>query len=586
MKKLIFLFVALISSASLFAQDFAPRYELVKLDKGVNTHYHEAAPIISQDGKKLYFFVHNHPENTFGKEGSDDIWMSSLDETGEWGPAKHLGSPYNIHHSNQVFSALPDGSLFIKGGRSKDSKGFSLITGNTIKELEVPGFKDMNKGKFYGASLSSDGRHMIIFFGTIPGSARSGLYVSNLEGNGNWTTPKKISISEKDDDFGPYISFDDKTLYFASDRNVPGKKGKADIYKATRLDDTWQNWSTPVNMGSPINTAADEFYFCIDKEGHVFNSRANSTLDGGNLDIFKLIPRDIKIIITGTVYNEKNQQPIQANVVVTAGQGQPVNLKSSVSGKFETRIPEVTAYTLQASQSGYLPKDLALTLPAGLGNDTTVVVDIYLTPIAKKLMLAGTVYDSKTNQPIQAKVNAVLRNDKKVDFKIPAPGGKYEQEIKALGTYRLIASAEGYLNATDSAEVVDEETTPVIKDLYLQPIEVGLTVRLKNIYFDFDKTTLKSESFVELNKVVEFLKNNPTVEIEISGHTDSKGSDDYNLNLSQGRSQSVVDYIVSQGIDAFRLTAHGYGEGKPIDTNDTEDGRANNRRVEFTVVKK
>jgi outer membrane protein OmpA-like peptidoglycan-associated protein len=82
------------------------------------------------------------------------------------------------------------------------------------------------------------------------------------------------------------------------------------------------------------------------------------------------------------------------------------------------------------------------------------------------------------------------------------------------------------------------------------------------------------------------LKQNPKVEIEISGHTDSKGSDDYNLNLSQGRSQSVVDYIVSQGIDSSRLTAHGYGEGKPIDTNDTDEGRANNRRVEFTVVKK
>lgn len=586
MKKIAFLFVALISSISLFSQDFAPRYELMKLNKGINTHYHEAAPIISQDGKKLYFFVHNHPENTFGKEGSDDIWMSTLGDNEQWEPAKHLTAPYNIHHSNQVFSALPDGSLFIKGGRGKDSKGFSLINGNSIKELDVPGFKELNKGKFYGASLSSDGKHMIIFFGSIPGGPRSSLYVSNLEASGNWTTPKKINISVRDDDFGPFISFDDKTLYFASDRNAPGRRGKADIYKATRLDDTWQNWSTPENMGSPINTAADEFYFCIDREGHVFNSRANSTLDGGNLDIFKLIPRDIKILITGTVYNEKNQQPIQANVVLTAGQSQPVNLKSSVAGKFESRIPEVTTYTINASQAGYLPKDLALTLPAGLGNDTTVVVDIYLTPVAKKLMLAGTVYDSKTNQPINAKVHAALKNDKRIEFKITATAGKYEQEIKLLGTYRLTASAEGYLNATDSSEVVDEETTPIIKDLYLQPIEVGLTVRLKNIYFDFDKTTLKSESFVELNKVVDFLKSNPSVEIEISGHTDSKGGDDYNLNLSQGRSQSVVDYIVSQGIDAFRLTAHGYGEGKPIDTNDTESGRANNRRVEFTVVKK
>ncbi|MDZ7647224.1 MAG: OmpA family protein [Cytophagales bacterium] len=138
---------------------------------------------------------------------------------------------------------------------------------------------------------------------------------------------------------------------------------------------------------------------------------------------------------------------------------------------------------------------------------------------------------------------------------------------------------------SDSVEVVSEEITPVVKNIYLTPIEVGLTVRLKNIYFDFDKTTLKSESFVELDKVVDFLKRNSSVSIEISGHTDSKGSDSYNENLSQGRSQAVVDYLISQGIDSSRLEAHGYGESKPIDSNDTEAGRANNRRVEFTVLK-
>jgi outer membrane protein OmpA-like peptidoglycan-associated protein len=165
-------------------------------------------------------------------------------------------------------------------------------------------------------------------------------------------------------------------------------------------------------------------------------------------------------------------------------------------------------------------------------------------------------------------------------------GGKYEHVVPKLGWYLITANAEGYLNATDSASLDDAENSPVTKDIYLQPIEVGVTVRLKNIYFAFDKTELKKESFVELNKVVDFLKQNASVEIEISGHTDSKGSDDYNLNLSQGRSQSVVNYLVSQGIEESRLTAHGYGESKPIDTNDSDEGQANNRRVEFTVLKK
>jgi outer membrane protein OmpA-like peptidoglycan-associated protein len=208
--------------------------------------------------------------------------------------------------------------------------------------------------------------------------------------------------------------------------------------------------------------------------------------------------------------------------------------------------------------------------------------------VAKKLMIMGNVYDAKTEKLVlNATVDLVSKGDKRVSIgKASAQDGKYEKEIQRLGWYVLTASAPGYLNGSDSVIVRSAEVTPVMKDIYLQPIEVGTTVRLKNIYFDFDKTTLKKESFTELNKVVDFLKQNGTVEIEIAGHTDNKGADDYNENLSQGRSQAVVDYLISQGIDSARLSAHGYGESKPIDTNDTDAGRANNRRVEFTIVKK
>ncbi len=198
----------------------------------------------------------------------------------------------------------------------------------------------------------------------------------------------------------------------------------------------------------------------------------------------------------------------------------------------------------------------------------------------------GDVYNKKTEQLMTANLNITVKEDRKIKMNLSADGGKYEKEVSKLGWYIITASAEGFLNSTDSVWINSADVTPVIKDMYLQPIEVGITVRLKNVYFDFDKTSLKSESFVELDKVVDFLKRNPTVEIEIAGHTDFKGTDDYNFNLSQGRCQSVVDYIVSQGIDSYRLTPHGYGESKPIDTNETDAGRANNRRVEFTVVKK
>lgn len=570
---------------SVYAQQFSARYELVKMDKNVNTFRHEAAPVISPDGNTLYFFVQNHPENTMGKDDTQDIWVSKKDEAGNWSLAQHLGSPFNIHRSNQVFTVFPDGSLFIKGGRSKGEKGFSIVNGNALRELDVKEFRAMNKGRFYGASMSADGKHILMYFSEVENSANSDLYASHQQPDGTFSRPVKMKLSTSTDDVGPFIGPDQQTLYFASARQAPGRQGGVDIYKTTRLDDTWMNWSEPVNMGKPINTSALDYYFTIDNAGNVFTSRANKALDGAQLDLYALVPKTFKIDLVGTVYDEKSMQPVQAVVEVKVKDKDPIRIQTPVTGKFETKMPEVLEYAVSANSEGFLPKSETFKLPL-LTADTVIHVEILLRPVAKKLLLTGNVFDKKTEKLIPAKLDVTHKGDRKINLKIQAEAGRYEKEIPKLGWYMITASSEGYLNATDSIEADDEGLSPFSRDIYLQLIEVGVTVRLKNIYFDFDKTTLKKESFTELNKVVDFLKQNASVEIEIAGHTDSKGSDDYNINLSQGRSQSVVDYIVSQGIESFRLTAHGYGEGKPIDTNDSEAGRANNRRVEFTVLKK
>jgi OmpA-OmpF porin, OOP family len=570
---------------TVLGQQFSSRYELVKMDKNVNTFRHEAAPVVSPDGNMLYFFVQDHPENTMGKEDTQDIWMSKKDEMGVWMPAQHLRSPFNIHRSNQVFTVFNDGTLFIKGGSSKGEKGFSLVTGNSIRELDVKDFKGMNKGRFYGASMSADRKHIIIYFSEKENSEFSDLYASHQQPDGSFSRPTKMTLSTTTDDVGPFISPDQTALYFASARQAPGRQGGVDIYKSIRKDDTWSNWGEPVNMGKPINTSALDFYFTIDNAGNVFTSRANKALDGAQLDLYTLVPKTFKIQLKGIVYNEKTMDPLTANVEVRVKEVQPVKLRSNASGEFETKLPEIKEYTVSATSDGFLSKELTFKVPE-LASDTTLMINIMLQPVAKKLLLAGNVYDKKTEKHLTAKLDITLKTSRKSTLKLVANEGKYEKEISQLGWYLITASAEGYLNATDSIEANNDGMSPFSRDLYLSPIEVGLTVRLKNIYFDFDKTTLKDESFPELNKVVDFLKQNETVEIEISGHTDSKGSDDYNLNLSQGRSQAVVDYIISQGIEDFRLTAHGYGEGKAIDTNDTDMGRANNRRVEFTVLKK
>lgn len=575
---------SLLVANSLFGQ-VHQRYELEKLGQQVNTFYHEFGPVISPDGKDLYFVVSNHPENTYGKENSQDIWVTHKDDKG-WTPAKRMGSPLNQNRMNSVFVVFPDGSLLIRGGRGKDELGFSIVSKSGSKtELKIQDFKDMMKGKFYGGTMSSDKKQMILYFSESPNSIKSDLYVSHSQGDENWSRPTKLNITDGNDEVGPFLSPDDKVLYYASDRSDPNKQGATDIYRSERLDDSWNKWSKPVNLKRPINTAAGDLYFTVDGQGNVYTARANSRVDGGNLDLFALVPKNIKIMLAGTVYNEKTKAIMASTEVkVNFSNTDPLTLRSGSNGKFETTMPETDKYSVVASAAGFLPYNETFQVPV-INNDTTLNVDVYLTPVAKQLVISGTVFNQKTNAPMDAKVEMVSRGDRKNYGKLDANAGKYRQDIARMGWYVLTASAEGFLNNTDSIQVDSDDVTPVIKDLYLQPIEVGLTVKLKNIYFDYDKTTLKSESFVELDKVVDFLNANSRLEVEIAGHTDNKGSDQYNANLSQGRSQSVVDYLVGQGIDRARLTAHGYGESKPIDTNDTSEGQANNRRVEFTVLK-
>ena len=260
-----FLFLILFSvilSAG-FSQTFTPRYELIKI-KEVNSSYHDAAPIISPDGKKLYFFVANHPSNTYGTGGSQDIWMSKVDETGVWSAPEHLSSPFNQSRANQVFQVLPDGSLLVRGGRSKDEVGFSIVrAGGAWNDLKVKDFESMAVGRFYGATMSSDMKHMILYFSEQKNAVKSDLYVTHEQG-GAWSRPVKLKFSNSTDEFAPFIAPDDKSLYFASDRLDEGRQGGADIYRTARLDNTWNNWSKVVNIGRPLNTAAADDYFSMD----------------------------------------------------------------------------------------------------------------------------------------------------------------------------------------------------------------------------------------------------------------------------------------------------------------------------------
>ncbi len=510
MKNIIVLFVFFLFSCNAFSQETnAP----VNLGPTVNSEYSELRPLISPDGKTLYFIRESHPLNTKITNIRDcqDIWVSQVSGQ-KWGNAKHLTFPFNMENFNGIFSITPDGNTMLLRGAWKDDRfkgpGFSFSKKtkkgwSSFEQIEVMNFSSLNQGRFYGGYLTNDEQVLLMYFSESKDSKNSDLYFSKKNEDHSWSIPVMIkdSVSTSYDETAPFVAPDGKTLYFASDR--PGGFGKHDIYKSTRLDDSWTKWSQPKNLGPSINTEAWEAHYSLDATGEYayMVSLKNSI---GKSDIIKVkLQEESKpnpvVLIYGKVLNAKTKKPLEATILY-------------------------------------------------------------------EILANGKVAGDAKSDPVDG------------SYKIILPYGKM---------YGFSAFVTGFISASDNIDLAKVASYQEIeRDLYLSPIEVGQTVRMNNIFFEFAKATLDPESYPELDRVIKLMSDNPKMEIQISGHTDNVGSDEKNMTLSSDRAKAVMDYIVSKSILGERVKAKGYGETKPVGSNDTEDGKKMNRRVEFTILKK
>jgi outer membrane protein OmpA-like peptidoglycan-associated protein len=206
----------------------------------------------------------------------------------------------------------------------------------------------------------------------------------------------------------------------------------------------------------------------------------------------------------------------------------------------------------------------------------------------EKLIVQGNVYNKNTGEPVASEV-VFEYLDKGTTFgkiKTEGPEAFYQAEIPIGERFGFYAEADGYLSENQNLSTKGRQYNEVIeRDLYVIPLEAGATITLNNIFFDFDQATLREESFLELNRILPFFRKYPNLIIELGGHTDSFGSDAYNQKLSQDRARAVRSYILSQGIPNARVEAVGYGEVSPVASNDSDEGRQMNRRVEFKVLR-
>jgi OOP family OmpA-OmpF porin len=561
MRKLLFF---LLISGFLVAQK-APE----NLGSAVNSEYAELNPVISPDGRTLYFGRKSHPANRFGVKGSEtiagsqDIWFS--EKVGNaWSTARRLSDILNRDQYNTILSISPDGqTILLKGAYVNGSyvtRGFSLANKTagawTVpQKIDIPGYEQMSKGKNEYGFLTMDGKAILLAFSKKKNSEDDDIYVSFLE-NGKWTRPMDLGdgINSKYSETTPFLSADGKTLYFSSDR--PGGQGSQDIYMTRRLDDTWQNWRKPQNLGPPVNTDEYDAYYSISAKGdYAYFMSAKGSL--GKKDIFRLAV----------------ESPDASGVVKESPDASGAVNKST--GKDS------------GGKVGNAPTDAAIGESRFGPSSTRSVTSQESDPV---VLLSGSVLNQKTGKvPDDASITYEdLATGKTLGQAKPDPStGKYKLVLPYGKNYGITANAKGLIPTSinlDLSTVRGRYIELDDRDLSMVPLVKGNTATVNNLFFDLGKASLKPESEPELKRIQQVMKENRTLVIEISGHTDNTGSDEINNKLSLERANAVKDYLLNGNIDSSRIRTKGYGKSKPKADNATEEGRQINRRVEIEIL--
>lgn len=481
----------------------------VNAGPGINTTDDEYWPSITADGEKLIFTRQSGVHAAYNRIqtnslAQEDFYISEF-YNGEWQKAVNAGYPLNTRQNEGAQSLSSDGTYMYftacdrQGGMgSCDIYYTSFSDGKWSEPVNLRG--PVNTSAWESTpSISSDGKTLFFSSSRPGGSGGKDLWLSRMNDKNEWSKPVNLGnvINTDKDEMSPFIHFDGKTLYFAS--NGRAGMGGFDIYRTTMDEDSL--WSEPQNLGYPINTYNDEMGLVISSEGdRAYFSTVRDIKNGKDIFYFDLYesarPNPVSYI-KGKVYDRETGKLLKADYELINLSSGKTTLRSTTdaSGSFLVCLPSGYNYGINVSKTGYL---------------------------------------------------------------------FYSESFMFEGQHSI--------------------SEPFIKKINLSPVKIGEKMQLSNIFYEVDSWELKKESLSELNNLVKLLQANKNIIVEIGGYTDSTGTAEYNISLSEKRALSVVDYLVANGIDRERLKYKGYGNAAPVADNVTYEGRKLNRRTEVKIV--
>ena len=498
----------------------------------LNSSADEQVPVLSANGKTIFFTRGHHRDNAGGKADKGDVWVSHFSDSAGWSEPVRLPAPINNQFYNGVFDYSGNKLFLYSIYRNGQAPLPGISASNSLSwplQWRMPqssGIKYFqNKSANNGNTISRDDNILILSLESFKSLGAEDLYVSFWNANDNgWTEPKNLgpNINTKLQELTPFLAPDNKTLFFST--NGRGGIGSRDVFVSQRLDDTWTNWTEPRSLGETVNSEGAEmgYRYYPELEHAVFTSTKDS--DGyGDIRIIPVTPEDINQLL-----NEEIFLPVD----IADLEPEPNNL------------------------------------PLADGENT--------------LVIKGRITDHNTNKTVFART------------KILGEEG-FEQEhfndttfsftLLSERDYVLQIEAEGYFSKQIELLIQTNKAKEIVQNVEIERIVTGARIELKNVLFIRGEAVFLESSYDELDLVADMMFNNPTLIIELAGHTDGIGNSHLNMRLSQERVDAVINYLVEKGVDDNRLSGTGYGGTVPVASNATESTRKLNRRVEFIVVK-
>lgn len=551
-----------------------------------------------------------------------DLYTSVVAYESQSAPIKFKDDQYNGMYHDGPATFTEENIMYLTRSQYVGSKTTQSKGDNTVKlELvEVDLNNDSKKYKDYAkrfdfndreysvahATVSQDGNFMIFAsdaesFGEHYGA--TDLYYIEKSDSGLWSSPKSLGsvINTHGDEEYPFLA-DDKTLYFASDGHYG--IGGLDIYKTELTSEG--TWKEPENIGAPFNTSFDDFNYIFDKNSNLgfLTSDRPGGLGYDDIYVFKYqegkIPgKDANIEVKFIVYDEETLMPIEKATVEVPLCAEDQYF-SDERGKGIMDIDAYSTCELVAMSDGYFPK----TVPFSVF-DKDVEIEVPMRKIKKeKCTLSVCVREQNTDKPI---ADADIKLYSKIDNRYYTAVTDMEGCAQFVGIqpnvdYEIVAGkttgggpTSGYLS-TSSKLSTGNITCPTTLNqvMYLRYAETGVGIEIPEIFYDLDKYYIRPDAAIQLDKIVKVLIDNPTIHIELGSHTDCRASYAYNEKLSTNRAKSAVEYIVSRGISASRLTWKGYGESQlrtncpcegAVKSSCSEYEHQQNRRTEFKITK-